>query len=169
MRILSLSFRVNAVGEDSGFATFEARTPSNAKKTAGVHLLGGQGEEPSLSDWITPRRSIEVSTSATPKVREEVAEECLRSKNPFVDTKDKQVHCELLSFATKSPSVSDSLSVEQIGTEMAGPWGLKRDTRVVGGEGVTAKGTSRRPNIIPDRYSGKIQWNDYHDILRVAG
>ena len=89
------------------------------------------------------------------------------STNPFAcegeKATPKQVHNELLSFATRPVEAKDSSSVERVDSSSVGPWPLKREARVHGdsGQKESLERLNRRPNITPDRYSGKVLWKEY--------
>ena len=71
-------------------------------------------------------------------------------------------HSEVMSFATRPPCSSKEVAVE-VDSSAVGPWPLKRESRMFGDEvyGKPQVRMPRRPNIVPDRYDGKLVWNEY--------
>ena len=88
--------------------------------------------------------------------------------NPFLEDRDVEsptkVHGELLSFATRPVETRSNSSTNKVESSSVGPWPLRRDSiRVYGDEGQRGSlEQNRRPNITPDRYSGKLLWKEYH-------
>ena len=77
----------------------------------------------------------------------------------------KRMHSELMSFATTSAVGTQVGSPPESPRSSAGPWPLKREQRMIiekEPEGKDLVQPSRRPNITPDRYSGKVPWKEYY-------
>lgn len=155
--------------EETGYASFEVPSPLLERKRVVAHS-DNKGEKISLVDWTTPQRGGSVSTPVTSsKVRQERGADGLNSTNPFLDMDGevsvKQKHCDLLGFATRSLGKVDSAPgpVERTDADKVGPWDLKRESRVIGVDKMNERvqPAPRRPNIVPDRYNGKIPWNEY--------
>ncbi len=103
---------------------------------------------------IEELQSFLSSTSCTGEISDRVGTETVSPK---------RVHSELLSFATSGVDTHADSSTESK-TSSAGPWPLKREPRVIvekEKEGKDSVPSNRRPNITPDRYSGKVLWKEY--------
>ena len=78
--------------------------------------------------------------------------------------REREAHCELLSFATSPKVTTNNKVVGDVDSPGVGPWPLKRESRLVG-DGVLGKAPEsklRRPTIVPDRYNGMALWTDYY-------
>ena len=155
-------------GETSGYTSLEVPPSAREVKVATTPL--GRSDESSVLDWSPPWRAGEVSTPA-PQAKGRRADEGKgggpsggNAATEVVDSPSvKQLHSDLMSFMTRSPAEIDRVPTQNLGTEMVGPWKLERDVRVVGEDGLRegASQAPRRPHIVPDRYSGKVLWNEY--------
>ena len=135
--------------DTSGYASLQARDRSNV------------GTSPDLVSKGTG------TAGGTPVRRTKVGSPCT---NPFGDCEvdcagvERGLHSELLSFATRPTVGSSSEADREDDSPVGGPWPLKRESRLVGNEecGKPHGGRPRRPTITPDRYNGKVLWNDYY-------
>ena len=96
-----------------------------------------------------------------------------KSSNPFLQDGDvvnpKKLHSELLSFATRPVGEAGSILPERKAqpsvmapTTSMSHWPMQRESRIIVDEdGGSLERKCRRPNIIPDRYKGKILWKEY--------
>lgn len=93
-----------------------------------------------------------------------------QSTNPFLQDIDiaspKRLHSEPLSLATR-PKKAANMSAEGrvlpvMSPTVKGTVPLKESNVCVEGEGKMLERNNRRPNITPDRYSGKVLWREYH-------
>ena len=137
------------VGESSGYASWKARERSSVG-TSPELASGGARHAGS-----TPVRPIPKRDPCTnPFMRHEV--DCA--------TKERGLHCDLLSFATRPTVEKSNEVVQEVDSPGVAPWPLKRESRMVGGD-VPNKpqgGKPRRPTITPDRYNGKVLWDEYY-------
>ena len=108
-------------------------------------------------------------TDSTPQGRSTPVPVHSPRTNPFADcedntAKERGLHSEVLSFATRPTVVKSNEDVGEDDSPGVGPWPLKRESRLVGGEVSSRPQVSgpRRPTITPDRYDGKVLWSDYH-------
>ena len=91
-----------------------------------------------------------------------------RSTNPFLREREvvtpKQVRSELLGFATRPGEARGDSLAGKVDSSSVGPWPLRRESRVCSDDGQreSLERPSRRPNITPDRYSGKVLWKEYY-------
>ena len=87
--------------------------------------------------------------------------------NPFVGRQEvltpEKLRAELMSFATRIGCSCDRPGKDEVIPSVS-PRPLKREPRVVNESEMQERiGRKRhRPNIVPDRYSGKVLWREYH-------
>ena len=118
----------------------------------------------SLIDWAPPRTGEKVSTPAVFAVQEERV-----NKNPFMDAMDtpvaKKLHSDFMSFVTRPPSTrAEGVAAKDPGMDNAGPCQLRRDARFIGEDTLRGREaiTPPRPYIVPDRFNGKVPWNEFY-------
>ena len=149
----------------SGYTSMEARVHAGDQDDDA--RPSGRSSGLRLSDWTTPHRSDRESTPMPHRVPQSDANQNVSGTNPFLGAGKgaglKQAHCDLLSFATRSPSKGKDGHVEVSDEAIVGPWKLERGERFVdeGNRVHTAQMINQRPNIVPDRYSGKVPWSEY--------
>ena len=150
--------------ETSGDISFEVpplrevQTPNPFCKETGIDGYG-------LFDW-TPLWGDQVPSPVVSMVHERsVGNNPFISDTPSAPDAEKKQHSELLSFATRSPSMTEVMPAADSSINKTGPCQLKRDTRFVGEDGLKTLSliqAPHRPNIVPDRYNGKVPWTEYY-------
>ena len=87
--------------------------------------------------------------------------------NPFVEGQEvltpNRLRAELLSFVTRLRSGLDRAGTEEV-FPSAGAWPLRKEQKIFKGSDMKERleGKRHRPNIVPDRYSWKVLWIEYH-------
>ena len=147
--------------ETSGYVSVGALPPTELK-TPEVHRKTADGGC-SLIDW-TPPSEGSASSPVVSAVHRRGVNEGQFVRIPDAPDAERKLHSELLSFATRSPSVrADDVKAEEK-ADGAEPCSLRKEERIVGEEQLRERFSQvpRRPSIVPDRYSGKVPWNEYH-------
>ena len=120
--------------------------------------------EVSLIDWTPRGAGEEVSTPAVFAVHEEHT-----SRNPVMEEANapgaKKLHSGLMSFATRPPSTkAEGVAAGDPAIDIAGPCQLRRNARFIEEDTLRRRreSTPSRPSIVPDRFNGKVPWNEYY-------
>ena len=147
--------------ETSGYTSLEVPPWSDVMMPR-THPRVGGGDY-SVVDWTTPKRDKVSSPYVVSAVHGKDVNGSQGVHIPDAPDAEKKLHSELLSFATRMPSMAERMAGD-LNADGAGPCQLKREDRIVGESGLKERANQapRRPNIVPDRYNGKVPWNEYH-------
>ena len=165
--------------DTSGYVSYGARPMSSSDMSPAVDSKKqvSFGETHFVSDSVSGIPSRAESTPVAKTRKEDELDLFLASppakgqgspsRNPFTEEREKsipkQLYSELLSFATRIGEGCTSELPGKVETPSVGPWPLKRESRVTDEKEMLERvgRKSQRPNIIPDRYNGKVPWKEY--------